>query len=75
MEKQFRAVQFGCGPIGCSVARLALERSNIELVGAVDIAADKAPQHDFPDQLRPFCQSPAPFFGQLHIIIDPSEDR
>jgi 4-hydroxy-tetrahydrodipicolinate reductase len=41
MEKQFRAVQFGCGPIGCSVARLALERSNIELVGAVDIAADK----------------------------------
>ena len=41
MEKKFRAVQFGCGPIGCSVARLALERSNIELVGAVDIAADK----------------------------------
>jgi len=37
-----RAVQFGCGPIGCSIAKYALERSNIELVGAVDVAPDKA---------------------------------
>ena len=39
---KYRVVQFGCGPIGCSIARYALERSNIELVGAVDTAPDKA---------------------------------
>ncbi len=32
-----RAVIFGCGPIGCSVARYAAQRADIELVGAVDI--------------------------------------
>jgi 2,4-diaminopentanoate dehydrogenase len=39
MDK-IRAVQFGCGPIGCAVAKVALQRQDIELVGAVDI--DKA---------------------------------
>ena len=41
MSTKFRAIQFGCGPIGCAVARLASQRSNIELVGAVDIDKDK----------------------------------
>ena len=41
MISKIRAVQFGCGPIGCSVARLALQRSDIDLVGAVDIDKNK----------------------------------
>ncbi len=36
MEKA-KAVQFGCGPIGCSVVRYAWQRPDIELVGAIDI--------------------------------------
>lgn len=35
--RKARAVQFGCGPIGCSVVRYAARRPDIELVGAVDI--------------------------------------
>jgi len=38
MLKKVRAVQYGCGPIGCSVARFALQRSDIVIVGAIDIA-------------------------------------
>jgi hypothetical protein len=41
MPERIRAVQFGCGPIGCSVARLALQKKTIELIGAVDVARDK----------------------------------
>ena len=41
MSTKFRAVQFGCGAIGCAVARLAWQRPDIELVGAVDIDKDK----------------------------------
>lgn len=37
MAKRFRAVQFGCGPIGCSIARLASKKTNVEIVGAVDL--------------------------------------
>ena len=37
MAEVLRAVQFGCGPIGCSVVSVAAERNDIELVGAVDI--------------------------------------
>jgi len=33
----FRVVQFGCGPIGCSIVRLAITKPNIELVGAIDL--------------------------------------
>ena len=33
----FKVVQFGCGPIGCSVARLAAKKQNLEIVGAVDL--------------------------------------
>jgi len=32
-----KAVIFGCGPIGCSVAGYAAQRADIELVGAIDI--------------------------------------
>ena len=41
MIKKIRAVQFGCGPVGCFVAKLALERPDIELVGAIDIDKNK----------------------------------
>ncbi|MBL7165811.1 MAG: dihydrodipicolinate reductase [Dehalococcoidales bacterium] len=34
---KIRVVIFGCGPIGCSVARYAAQRADIELVGAIDI--------------------------------------
>lgn len=33
---QARAVLFGCGPIGCGVARYARQRRDISLVGAID---------------------------------------
>ena len=32
-----KAVQFGCGPIGCSIIRYVCQRADIEVVGAVDI--------------------------------------
>lgn len=35
--KPIRAVQYGLGPIGCGVAKLAATRQGIELVGGVDI--------------------------------------
>jgi len=41
VSTKFRAVQFGCGATGCAVARLAWQRPDIELVGAVDIDKDK----------------------------------
>ena len=41
MTDRMRAVQYGCGPIGCSVARLASRRGDIQLVGAVDIDREK----------------------------------
>jgi len=37
MVTKAKAVQFGCGPIGCSVVRYAWQRPDIELVGAIDI--------------------------------------
>ena len=37
MIAKVRAVQYGCGPIGCSVARFASQRPDIEIVGAIDI--------------------------------------
>ena len=40
MATRVRAVQYGCGPIGCSVVRYASKRPDIEIVGAIDI--DKA---------------------------------
>jgi len=35
MVTKVRAVQYGCGPIGCSVVRYAWQRPDIELVGAI----------------------------------------
>ncbi len=37
MVTKVKAVQFGCGPIGCSVVRYVCQRADIKLVGAVDI--------------------------------------
>lgn len=32
-----RAVQMGCGPIGCGIAKLAASKSTIDVVGAIDL--------------------------------------
>ena len=37
MTEKIKAIQFGCGPVGCAVAKLASKRQNIELIGAVDV--------------------------------------
>jgi len=37
VNENIRVIQYGLGPIGCATARLAAERDNLELVGAVDI--------------------------------------
>ncbi len=42
MSDKTRVISYGLGPIGSSVARFDLERSNLELVGAVDIAPEEA---------------------------------
>lgn len=42
MHKKIRAVQFGVGPIGASIARLMREKSSIEIVGAIDSDPAKA---------------------------------
>ena len=44
MAERIHAVQFGCGPVGCAVAKLALQRPDIEIVGAVDIDQNKVGQ-------------------------------
>lgn len=38
---EIRVIQFGLGPIGCSVARLIHQRAGLQLVGAVDIDSAK----------------------------------
>ncbi len=40
MPERIRVLQYGLGPIGCALARLAAQRPGLELVGAVDIAPD-----------------------------------
>ena len=37
MATRVKAVQYGCGPIGCSVVRFASQRPDVEIVGAIDI--------------------------------------
>ncbi len=37
MAGKIRVVQFGCGPVGCSIARLVLNKPNLELVGAINL--------------------------------------
>ena len=38
MPEKIRVIQFGCGPIGASIARLASTKPGIEIVGAADLA-------------------------------------
>jgi len=42
MKKKIRVVQFGVGPIGASIARLAREKTSLEIVGAIDRDPAKA---------------------------------
>ena len=37
IAEKIRVVQFGCGPVGCSIARLASTEPNIAIVGAIDL--------------------------------------
>lgn len=37
MGRKIRVVQFGCGPIGCGIIRLAVKKPDIEIVGAIDL--------------------------------------
>ena len=39
-EEKIRVIQYGLGPIGQETAKLAMQKSNIEIVGAVDISKD-----------------------------------
>ena len=36
-KNKIKAIQYGCGPIGLSVVKFASERSDIELLGAIDL--------------------------------------
>jgi 2,4-diaminopentanoate dehydrogenase len=42
MPNPVRVVSFGLGPIGLAAARLALQKSSLQLVGAIDIDPQKA---------------------------------
>lgn len=37
MIEKIKAVQFGCGLVGCSIAKLASTKPNIDIVGAIDL--------------------------------------
>src|SRR6267378_2499132 len=36
VKKRIRAIQYGVGPIGASIARLMREKQAIEIIGAID---------------------------------------
>lgn len=42
MKKKIRAIQYGVGPIGASIARLMREKQAIEIIGAIDTDPAKA---------------------------------
>lgn len=42
MKKKIRAIQYGIGPIGASIAKLMREKQAIEIVGAIDTDPAKA---------------------------------
>ena len=42
MKKKIRAVQYGVGPIGATIARLMRSKKSIELIGAIDSDPAKA---------------------------------
>ena len=37
VKKKIRAIQYGVGPIGASIARLMREKQAIEIIGAIDM--------------------------------------
>lgn len=39
-DKKIKVIHYGLGPIGISTAKLALNKSNLEIVGAVDISKE-----------------------------------
>jgi 2,4-diaminopentanoate dehydrogenase len=41
VKKKIRAIQYGVGPIGASIARLMRQKQAIEIVGAIDTDPDK----------------------------------
>lgn len=41
MANSIKVIQYGLGPIGSAVARLVMERDDLELVGGVDVDPDK----------------------------------
>ena len=36
MKKKIRAIQYGVGPIGASIAKLLREKESVDIVGAID---------------------------------------
>jgi len=42
VKRKIRVVQFGVGPVGASIARLAREKEGVEIVGAIDADPAKA---------------------------------
>ena len=36
MKKKIRAIQYGVGPIGVSIAKLLREKQSVEICGAID---------------------------------------
>jgi len=41
-REKIRVIHYGLGPIGSLIARIVAERPGLEIVGAIDIAPDKA---------------------------------
>jgi len=41
VKKKIRAIQYGVGPIGASIARLMREKQAIEIIGAIDTIRPK----------------------------------
>jgi len=42
VKKKIRAIQYGVGPIGASIAKLMREKQAIEIIGAIDLDPAKA---------------------------------
>src|SRR5215467_1513417 len=42
VKKKIRAIQYGIGPIGASIAKLMREKQAIEIIGAIDLDPAKA---------------------------------
>ena len=63
MKRKIRAVQFGLGPIGASIARLMREKEIVEIVGAIDADPAKAGR-----DLAEFAKAPGAPWG---VTISP----